>query len=89
MNIYQESYEHIAKLVGIASPLLGMGAEGVSVLVTIYPIICQMYGCVEIGTHSLMKLILYLGCGILKVKQQCMVSIWINVCLVFGLCDIP
>jgi len=25
MNIYQESYEHIAKLVGIASPLLGGG----------------------------------------------------------------
>jgi CD2 antigen cytoplasmic tail-binding protein 2 len=23
MNIYQESYEHIAKLVGITSPLLG------------------------------------------------------------------
>lgn len=85
MNIYQESYEHIAKLVGIASPLLG----GVSVLVIIYRIICQMYSCVEIGTHSLLKLILYLGCGILEVKQQCVVSIWISVCLVFGLCDIP
>jgi hypothetical protein len=44
MNIYQESYEHIAKLVGIASSLLGGGVG--SVLVIIYPIICQMYSCV-------------------------------------------
>jgi hypothetical protein len=66
MNIYQESYEHIAKLVGIASPLLV--GRGVSMLVIIYPIICQMYRYVEIGTFSLLKLILYLGCGILKVK---------------------
>ena len=36
MNIYQESYEHIAKLVGIASPLL-VGRR-VSVLVVIYPV---------------------------------------------------
>jgi hypothetical protein len=83
MNIYQESYEHIAKLVGIApSPLL-VGRR-VSVLVIIYPIVCHMYSCVEIGTYSLLKLILYVGCGILKVKQQCMLSIWISDCLVFG-----
>jgi hypothetical protein len=66
MNIYQESYEHIAKLVGIASLLL-VGRR-VAVLVIIYPVICHMYSCVEIDTYSLLKLVLYLGCGILKVK---------------------
>jgi len=75
MNIYQESYEHIAKLVGIASPLLG-GGEGVSVLVAIYPIICQMYSYVEIGTHSLLKLILYEATVHGEHMDQCLLGFW-------------
>jgi hypothetical protein len=86
MNIYQESYEHIAKVVGITLSLLV--GRGVSVWVIICTIICQRYSCVETGTHSFLKLILYLECGLLKAKQQCMVSIWNSDCLVFCLCVI-
>ena len=41
-------------------------------LFIIYPIIFQMYSCVEIGECSLLKLILFLEHGLLKVTN----SVW-------------
>jgi len=73
MNVYQESYEHITKVVGIALPLLG---GGISVLVTIYPIICQQGGFFE-NLGSVMFLTFHVLRGKCHVSTLDVLFLWI------------